>query len=112
MSAATDLLSVLASLCTEIASGLNNALSVLRYNAEDPNAAHLACDAMERLGWLADRAAGLAGGVIPVAGDGWLLQGHEDRIKELEAAELEAAESTSAGAATAHLTVIDGGLHA
>ena len=71
-------LACLQQLATRLASGINNACTVLRDNAEDPTAAHLVCDALERLGWMADQAAVVAGSALPpVCGDAdqWLLAG-------------------------------------
>ncbi len=71
-------LACLQQIATRLASGINNALTVLRDNAEYPDAAHLVCDALERLGWMADQAAMVAGSTLPpVCGDAdqWLLAG-------------------------------------
>jgi len=71
-------LACLQQLATRLASGINNARNVLRSNAEDPDVAHLVSDALDRLGWIADQAAVMAGASgPPVAGDAdqWMLEG-------------------------------------
>ncbi|HEX7687917.1 MAG TPA: hypothetical protein VF453_09430 [Burkholderiaceae bacterium] len=61
-----------------LANGILTATSVLRDNSEDANAAHLAADALERLGWMADQGSVLAGEPRPPVNgeaDEWMLGG-------------------------------------
>lgn len=82
-------LDCLEALCSQLASGIYTAKSVLRSNAEDADTAHLVADALDRLGWLADRAAGVASSRSkpPVAGaiENWVLGEHvAGLLKQLE----------------------------
>jgi len=63
-------------LCSQIATSINCARRVLRSNSDDAEAAYLVADALDRLGWMADRATAVAGsGGVLVGGDadGWVL---------------------------------------
>jgi hypothetical protein len=70
-------LEVLKALCSKLAMSAASARDVLRGNPECPDTAEVIADALERIGWIADRAAAVAGETIPVAGDGdgWFLGG-------------------------------------
>lgn len=79
----------LQAMCSQIATGTNNARTVLRDNAEDANVSYLVANALDRLGWMADRAAVVAGSDVPmVAGDaeGWILgEDVQDALRKIEA---------------------------
>lgn len=73
-------LECLEALCSQIASGILTAKTVLRNNAEDADAANIVADALDRLGWMADRAAkvAMAERNVPVAGEieNWVFANH------------------------------------
>jgi hypothetical protein len=78
-------LACLERLCTNLAGGINTARNALREGAEDTNIAFLVADALDRLGWMADQAAVVAGSEIPpVVGDAdsWILCGAIQQLKE------------------------------
>lgn len=69
-------LQALSRICCDIATAINGARGVLRSNAEDPAVSHLVADALDRAGWMADRATVLAGEKSPQivgAAEDWLL---------------------------------------
>ncbi len=80
-------LATLAKLCSEIASSIESARSVLRDDAENARTAHLVADALDRVGWLAERATRLTGAkACPVNTlDGWLLNDLADDVAAAEA---------------------------
>jgi hypothetical protein len=73
-------LECLEALCSQLATGILTAKTVLRDNAEDANVAHVVADALDRLGWMADRAArvAMAERNVPIAGDieNWIFGDH------------------------------------
>ena len=71
-----DRLACVRSICNELAIGINNARLALRSDGDNANTAHLVADALERLGWMSERASVLAGCDLPRHvgdADDWML---------------------------------------
>jgi hypothetical protein len=82
-------LQALERLCGDISSAIHRARHVLRENAEDPEAAYLVADALDRVGWMADKAVKLTGFATEATVSGaeeWMFGPVlNERIREMEA---------------------------
>lgn len=69
-------LAICREVCSDLASQIATAQDLLLNRAEDPNVAHVIAESMGRWGWMAERAAVLAGrpgALIKGDADAWLL---------------------------------------
>lgn len=94
-------LQCLQALCMQIAQSVYTARMALDNHAHVPDVAHLVGESLERVGWMVERAARVAGYEgAPIAGDadGWMLR---DDVRAL-LVDLQAAEAAEALPEVAH----------